>query len=306
MALSLISTESATRAVLLLILVSAAASGGEPVVGAGEAAAERAQPVAPAAAPPETRIEGSRDWDESAREGEYHQPKWTERRRFPGTRVYVAPTGSASFEAWLENKTPIEGENRLRSLYEVAFGLGHHLQLDLYVQTEADGDKPMYLESERLELRWALADWGVIPGNPTLYLEWIRQTTGPMKAELKLLLGGELSSRLYWGFNLFWERELWGSAQAQEYGFTGGVSYALLDSKFSLGAEARIELVDTRTRRFNPDSMEFLAGPTLCWRPIPQANVLLVWFVGPEFTRGTADYTAAFVLEPTLVAGWKF
>ena len=289
-----------------LLLATTEVCAGEPVLGTGNAAEQQSQPVEQK--PGETVIAAPRGWPEAERTGPYQQPDWTERRRFPGTRVYVAPPGAATFEVWLENKTPIGGDNRLRTLYEMSFGLGHRLQLDLYVRTEALGLTPMFIESERLELRWALADWGVLPGNPTLYLEWIRQTTGPMKAELKLLLGGELSSRLYWGFNLFWERELWGTAQANEYGFTGGVSYSVIASQFSIGAEARVELVDTRNTRFNPDSIEVLVGPTFVWRPIPQANVLLVCFVGPELERAAAGdpYKAAFVMQPTLVAGWRF
>jgi hypothetical protein len=255
----------------------------------------------------ETTIQAPRVWEESERGGAYQQPKWTERRRFPGTRIYVAPPGSASFEFWLENKTPIGGNNRLRTLYELSFGLGHRLQLDLYLRTQAKGEGPMEIESERIELRYAFADWGVIPGNPTLYLELIRPTSGPMKAEVKLLFGGELSSRLYWGLNLFFERELWGTKQVNEYGFTGGVSYSLSESKFSLGVETRLELVDIRDRRFSPDEIEFLIGPTMVWRPIPQANVLLVWFVGPGLEREPGEaYKTSFVMQPTLVAGWKF
>ena len=42
------------------------------------------------------------------------------------------------------------------------------------------------------------------------------------------------ASRLYWGFNVFFERELWGTKQLNEYGFTAGVSYSLVESKFSI------------------------------------------------------------------------
>jgi hypothetical protein len=294
------------RCVFSLLLLSFAAHAGDPVIGTGDAAAQQAQPP-PIPGPPQTTVQAPRVWGESEKSGPYHQPGWSERRRFPGTRVYVAPAGSASFEFWLENKTPVGGDNRLRTLYEIALGLGHRLQLDLYVRTEVDGQGPMFLESERLEVRWALADWGVIPGNPTLYLEWIRPTDGPMKGELKLLLAGELSPRLYWGFNLFFERELWGTQQVNEYGFTGGLSYSLFDSKLSLGLETRLELVDVRDRRFSPDEIEVLIGPTLAWRPVPQANLLLVWFLGPGLERAPGEvYKASFVMQPTLVAGWKF
>jgi hypothetical protein len=54
-------------------------------------------------------------------------------------------------------------------------GLGHRLQLDLYLQTEQAGHQaPLEIGAEKVELRWALADWGVIPLNPTLYAEFVR------------------------------------------------------------------------------------------------------------------------------------
>lgn len=279
---------------LLVVLVAGVSSAAEPVVGAGHAA-EQQQPPSTG----ETTVVAPRGTQ---------QPGWTERRLFPGTRIYVAPAGSATFEFWLENKTPFGKDNRLRTLYELALGLGHRLQLDLYVRTQADGLGAMFLESERLELRWALADWGVIPGNPTVYLEWIRQTAGPMKGEVKLLFGGELSPRVFWGVNLFYERELWGTDQTQEYGVTAGLTFAALPDHFSLGGELRVELVDTRTRRFNPDGIEVLVGPTFAWRPVPAAHVLLVWFLGPELERSAPDapYAPVFVMQPTLVAGWRF
>ena len=312
------------RFVSLLCAVALPALAAEPVVGAGDAAADQTsvqpersrEPDQPdhssvqpdATKKTETTVVGERAWDEQSTVGPYQQPKWTDRRRFPGVRLYVAPPGAATFEFWLEVKTPFGGDSRVRTLYELAFGLGHHLQLDLYVRTQSEGTQPMFIESERVELRWALADWGVLPGNPTLYLEWIRQTDGPNKAELKALFGGELSPRLFWGLNLFFERELWGFEQGHEYGFTAGLTYSLRDSKLSLGGEARVELVDTRTTRFTPLGIELLVGPSVSWRPVPAAHVLLVWYVGPELSRddGTAPFRAAFVMQPTLVGGWRF
>jgi hypothetical protein len=189
----------------------------------------------------------------------------------------------------------------------VAIGLGHRLQLDLYARTEQNGTDSMFLESERLELRWALADWGKLWGNPTLYVEWIRQTEGPMKGELKLLLGDAFSERLYWGLNLFWERELWGTNQGHEYGLTGGLSYSLLDNRLAVGGEVRVEVVDNRQSRPAPLEVEFLAGPSVSFRPVPQAHLLLVAFVGAGLSRAGADtdFLAHGLIQPTLVLGWR-
>ena len=123
-----------------------------------------------------------------------------------------------------------------------------------------------------------------------------------------MLLGGALSTRLFWGLNLFFERELWGPEQGHEYGLAGGLAYSLLDSKLSLGVETNLELVDTRAARFSPLEIEWLIGPTVSWRPVPQAHVLLTAYAGPAFTRGAAGeaFGAHFVFQPRLVIGWRF
>ncbi len=294
---------------LLPIVLLAGLVHAQPIVGTGDAAQQRATTDAGVPAANETTVIDSRPPSENDPVGPYGQPRWTDRRRFPATRVYVAPPGSATFEFWFEPKVSSDGSPmRLRSMYEMSFGLGHRLQLDLYLRLQHKGTDPMQLESERVELRYALADWGVIPGNPTLYLEWIRPTVDPQRVELKLLLGGQLSPRLFWGANLFWERELWGGPQESEYGATLGLSYSLLDSKLSLGAEAKVEFVDHRTTRFNPDEIELLLGPCISWRPIPNAHVLLVAFLGPEFSRpdSLTPHGAVVVFQPNLVMGWRF
>ena len=288
-----------------LMTFAVLAQAGEPVVAPGQEAAENAAP----AASPETTVVGKRDEDEQTLVGEYQQPKWTDRRRFLGVRLYVAPPGAATFEFWFEGKVRSNGEPvRLRSMFEGSFGLGHRLQLDLYLRTQSDGADVVRLESERVELRYALADWGVLWGNPTLYLEYILPTAGPHKAEVKVLLGGALSKRLFWGVNLFFERELWGLQQGHEYGLVGGLAYSLLDSKWSLGVETSLELIDTRAARFSPLEIEWLIGPTMSWRPVPQAHVLLTAYGGPVFTRGAASeaFGAHFVFQPRLVSGWRF
>jgi hypothetical protein len=290
------------RILVSALFVSMVAFAGEPVAAAGQAAAaSNAPPLA------ETTVTAPRDESENAPVGDYAQPKWTDRRRFPGVRLYVAPPGAATFEFWGEGKVTSDAEPaRLRTMYEVSFGLGHRLQLDLYLRTESNGADVLRIESERLELRWALADWGVLWGNPTLYLEYIRQTEGPHKAEVKVLLGGALSPRWFWGANLFFETELWGD-QGHEYGAVAGVAYSLVDSKLSLGAETRVEVVDTRATRLTPLEIEWLIGPSLSWRPVPQAHVLFTAYLGPGFSRGAGSdpFSARLVFQPSLVIGWR-
>ena len=282
---------------LCLALFLAGLAHAQPVVGVGNAAQGNATNDAGTAVANETTVTDSRTVTEDDRIGPYGQPRWSDRRRFPETRVYVAPPGSATFEFWFEPKVSSDGTPlRLRTMYELSFGLGHRLQLDLYLRLQHEGTDPVQLESERVELRYALADWGVIPGNPTLYLEWIRPTVDPQRLELKLLLGGQFSARLFWGANLFWERELWGGPQESEY----GLSYSLLDTKFSLGA--------ARARR----SPEYALRPR-CDRASSRAVDLLPAVAeraravgGVSRARALMARSGVGVFQPNLVVGWRF
>lgn len=240
---------------------------------------------------------------EEQRIGDYGQPRWTAHRRFPTTRVYVRPPRELAFEWWLEMKQSLEDSDaaRYRSQYEFEMGLGHRLQLDLYLQTEQAGHQaPLELKAEKLELRWALADWGVIPLNPTLYVEYVRQHDGPPKLELKGLLGEELAPRWHFGFNVVFEHELGGELE-NEYALVSGLSYTISDSALSLGVEVKFETVDVGGDRLSFENWELLGGPSLAWTPTPPMHVLLVALLGNE-TEGD-EKTALF--EPTLVVGWE-
>jgi hypothetical protein len=240
---------------------------------------------------------------EEQRIGSYAQPRWSATRRFPGTRVYVVPAGTLGIEWWLEDKQNLRElrEVRYRSQYEFEMGLGHRLQLDLYLQTEQYGHSgPLQLGAEKAELRYALADWGVIPLNPTLYAEFVRQNNAPPKVELKLLLGDEIAPRWHMGFNIVFEHEL-GGVQENEYALTTGLSYTLADQRFALGAEVQLESLDHSGDRLSFDHWELLAGPSLAWSPVPPMHVLLAALLGNENESG--KNTPLF--EPTIVLGWE-
>ncbi len=238
--------------------------------------------------------------------GEYAQPRWTARRRFPTTRVYVRPRGSLGVEYWLESRFNLDdaSEQRYRSQFEFEMGLGHRLQLDFYLTTEQVGfSGPLALASEKIELRYALADWGVLPANPTLYLEWVHQHDGPQKLEGKLLLSGPLARRWFWGANLVFEQEL-GGEHEQELIITGAVARTVVDERFSLGLEAQVELVDDDRRAF-PASYEVLAGPSLQWTPVGPVHLDLVLLFGFETERERGESETAPVAQPLLVLGYE-
>ncbi len=80
---------------------------------------------------------------------------------------------------------------------EVEVGLPYRLQMDLYENWISNDKGRLRHHDVAAELRWALADWGKIPLNPTIYGEWkfVDRSQGPDVYEIKLLLGEELAPR---------------------------------------------------------------------------------------------------------------
>ena len=251
-------------------------------------------------------VTGPRALKEEERIGDYGQPRWTVARRFPTVRTYVVPAGTVQLDWTLDMHMPLEkaDERRYRSKYEFEFGLGSRLQFDFFLQTQQTGTgpgSPLAIRRENVELRYGLADWGVIWGNPALYASWGRRNGLPDVAELKLLLGDEIAPRWHWGFNLVWEHEL-SDTLVNGYLVVGGVSYTVVDQKFSIGLELRGEIEDVIGARFQAEEAELVAGPSLFWRPQPAMHVALALLLGLEKEPGEAEP----LLWPWLVVGWEF
>ncbi|HET9768031.1 MAG TPA: hypothetical protein VFS60_14345 [Thermoanaerobaculia bacterium] len=230
--------------------------------------------------------------------GKYRQPRWTARRRFGETRVYVIPQGDVEFEYWLVPKLKRHGEPReIQQQFEVELGLPRRFQLDLYLVTNKTGSSgELDLEETKLEVRYALADWGKLWGNPTLYAEWKQVSEGADHVEGKLLLGGELRPRLHWGANLVFEHEM-GGEQTNAYELTLGVSHTVRDDVFSVGAEVKLAWEDVEESR-GDFSEERLIGPSIQFRPLPQMHVDLAALagIGDESPRAKGIF----------IVGWEF
>jgi len=235
---------------------------------------------------------------EEQKVGAYRQPRWTATRRFPTTRVYVVPQGKAEFEMWLRPTWKDDGTVEMRSLWELEFGLPHRLQLDLYLRTDQvlDPGGEASSQGQQIEVRWALADWGVLWGNPTLYFEWVNLYDSPDKIEPKLLLGGQLAEGWHAGVNLVAELEM-GGEREYEYEITAAISRTLIDSGLSLGAETRIAGADVAGDRGNL-TRNIRVGPSLQWRPLPQMTFNVAPLVGV-----TNDSDDAQIFVNT---GWEF
>lgn len=230
--------------------------------------------------------------------GSYGQPRWTATRRFPTTRVYVVPEGKMEVEYWLRTTFKKDGTTAYRSLYEAEFGLPHRFQFDIYMRTDQSSDNGEIYNSEQLELRYALADWGVLPGNPTLYIEWIRHDLREEanQIEPKLLFGGDICSRWHWGLNFVGEFQTGGDLE-REYSVRGGLSYSVTDSKLAIGAETQASFTDTKEDRGHFET-SVVVGPSVQYRPFPQMTVNVATLFGV-----TGDSPIAQVWLNT---GWEF
>lgn len=233
---------------------------------------------------------------EEDRIGEYEQPRWTAKRLFPTTRVYVVPQGKIEFEFWTRAKVPESGKTEVETQYELEFGLPHRFQLDLYYVTSKTGSEgELDLHEQKYEVRYALADWGDIWMNPTLYFEYVSRDAEADKVEYKLLFGDELGEGWHFGSNLVFEHELDGAGE-NEYELTAGLARTIVDEKFSLGAELKAALVDTHADRGDYEK-ELEIGPSLRYQPLPQMHIDLAPLIGIG-----ADSRAADLF---LVVGWE-
>ncbi len=233
---------------------------------------------------------------EEDRIGSYGQPRWTAHRRFPRSRIYVVPEGKMEFEYWLRLDVPEDGPTKVQNFYEVEFGLPYRFQFDLYVVGRNEGDGgPTYVD-QLFELRYALADWGVIPGNPTLYAEYALRDQAADKVEYKLLLGDELTVGWHWGFNAVYEAEL-EDEKEREYAGTFGISKTIQDEKLSIGVEAEYAWADTAEDRGNFEKSLYV-GPSIQVRPLPNTHLNLAPLFGVSDDANPAKILVNF--------GWEF
>ncbi len=238
---------------------------------------------------------------EEAYVGPYKQPEWTMHRRFPGTRVYIqVDPGDVEFEQWMEFRVPKSGKSETRLSQELEIGLPYRMQLDLYVNTLHTRDEVNSTLSNRefaAELRWAFANWGEIPGNPTLYLEYAF-ANGYDVIEPKILLGDELAPGWHWGLNGVYEATVSGGpTKTEEFKFTGALSNTLIDQHISLGAAMEWSTETVRDTNM-PDEIghELLIGPSFQLRIMNKGHLDIepLWGVTDESKR----------MKTYIVFGW--
>ncbi|MCB1228971.1 MAG: hypothetical protein KDN19_01820 [Verrucomicrobiae bacterium] len=229
--------------------------------------------------------------------GAYNQPQWVQHRRFANTRVHIQQDPwEMALEHWWRGRLD-DGEWKHRFQEEFEIGLPGRIQLDLYEDWVVEDGRASHHDIA-LEMRYGLADWGVIPLNPALYFEykWVDPDHGGDVVEPKLLLGDEFGDGWQYGLNLVCEREL-GGENTEEWQVTQGLSKAMGDGSFSLGLEAKYVNETVESDRGNAEhKVQF--GPSVQFRPFGDAHLDIVALAG--LTDESPD------LEAWVVFGWDF
>ena len=222
------------------------------------------------------------------------RPEWTSHRRFTTTRVYLqkAPW-EVGCEQWYRVRQNRDHTVENLFQHEIEIGLPGRMQLDIYENWVADGSRRAHHDNVAFELRFAFADWGKIPGNPTLYAEYKLADAhyGPDVYEFKLLLGDALTPRLHWALNGAFEQEI-GGERATEFAIQGGLSYTVIDGKLGVGIEAQYKDESMAGGRGEP-RRRFLIGPSIQWRPTPRTHLD---FTAQWGTNGDAQNFEGFVV----------
>lgn len=318
---------------LRMVAVSWLASAGTE----GAAFAEEAPPIDLATGSTQDIEVTAKPFHEDRVFGPNQQPEWTARRRFTNADVYVqAPwQAEASFD-WIA-RTSTEGEDgdpgkpsSHKLVQEIELGLPYRFQLDLELTQSFEEDDSRF-DSVSIEARWALAEWGEIPLNPTLYDEWVFRNGEADSFELKLLLGDAVAPRLYTAVNFFYEQQV-GDEREQEFAVSHAWSYSVLDRRLGVGIEARLT-VEREREGFEEEEDEaelgereketetevmFAIGPSAQWRitddlslvvaplfgvteetPTVESFVFLRWYFGPG-AEGEEEEGAESIETPSM------
>lgn len=235
--------------------------------------------------------------------GSYNQPVWTTQRPFTAVRTYVLPEGEAQLEQWYRPRWKQDGTRNDRILEELAIGLPYRFQLDIYarwniephVGDDAQNHYQATWEGVMVELRWALANWGVIPLNPTLYAEWVQRDTGadlPDKYELKLLLADQyFHGKLFYASNFILEKEV-GGEKENELGFAQAFATPIIERKLMGGVEMWYRAQNVHDDRGHWNN-EMLIGPALQFRPTKRTFLDTTLFWGCN--QQSPKYEAYFI-----------
>jgi hypothetical protein len=180
-----------------------------------------------------------------------------------------------------------------------------------------------------IEGRYALADWNVIPLNPTIFVEY-KAATGstilhdegppaplgkgeaqaflmqhkplPDAVEVRFLFAQDFTNNVEWAANIFVEQEI-GGDRGREVGFAQSVMFPILlpKERLKVGAEMQYtSFTDSGLREAGASSPRVIIGPTAAWKPSKNTRL----DVSPLFgVTDDAPRASVFVVFSMLFGG---
>lgn len=236
-------------------------------------------------------VRGKPDRQETV--GPYNQPPWSAHGRFSSnTDVYVLPP--YTFVVDLDYQATIPKHGKTGHLFTQEFELGLPCRFQLAYENNIEmTSRNTQVTAQTIEARYALADWGKIPLNPTLFAEYKfgvgkdyeRQEDPddpvpgiPDAFEIRLLLGEQFGKDFQWALNIFHEQQT-GGEREWETGFSQALSYAIRDDCLKTGIEMQfIRRTDAETR--SHPQYEFDLGPNFTWKPSRRTQLDLAMLFG--------------------------
>jgi len=245
---------------------------------------------------------GAPDYQTTVNAPRLKSPTYTQDRLFGTTRFWKLDPGRYEVEVWWDEKFKRDEPNESLLKLEIEIGLTPHIQLDIY-QNFVISEGKLDVEGNQIELRYAFASrYNEIPWNPVLYLEWHPRKQAQARAEVRLLMGGDLPLAGVWAANVFAEGNVdyFNASYAEgfdgEFGATASVSFPVAGDWLRLGAEVQGGVDQHGSPRFYASG---LLGP----------NVLLTYRPGGLKLTATALF-GLFPEDPVcrllVIAGWQF
>ena len=251
----------------------------------------------------------------------YGAPPSMSRSRFSNlTNAYVLPPWAFYLGEIYEGQAFRHGPPDHLFTQEVEMGLPYRFG----IATEASFERfngGAGAQTISLEVRYALADWGKIPLNPTLFAEYKfgvgtlrheegpppppgeeEEESGPPKVpdayEFRLLLAEDFCDKVEWAMNLFFEKENTGD-RGREWGVAQSATIPVLlpNERLKAGVEMQYTNFTVKDTRGDPIH-RFVIGPTLAWKPTRQTRL----DVSPLF--GCTDDSAR--VQVFVVFSWLF
>jgi hypothetical protein len=249
--------------------------------------------------------------------GPYNQPRWSARGRFSAdTDVYVLPPYSFYLDLDYHGTFPRVGKSDHLFTQEFELGLPYRFQLAFEVNQELQ-NRRVQVPFTTIEARWAPANWGKIPLNPTFLIEYDigtgkqyptqpGQNAAPESGEesmqnipdayeVRLLLGQEIGKHLEFASNIFFDQDLWADRE-REIGFSTATSFAIRGEALKVGFETSYRNVSRSGVRSSGQNI-FELGPSFTIKPSPHTRIDVAPLCGITHDSPYVDLFVIFSID---------